>query len=65
MEWIVVAVIALLGGGVAVALYLARRDPSTRDLNLAGSGLFMLGRRSLSPRRDDDADDRAPPAKQP
>jgi len=65
MVLIVVAVIVLIGVGIGVALYLARRDPLTRDLNLGGSGLFILGRTSLRPRRDDDADDRAPPAKQP
>jgi hypothetical protein len=82
MALIVAAVILLIGMGVAVAFYLARRDPLTRNLNLGGAGLFMLGRTSLRPRRDDngnadtvnssrsgrrgdDADDRAPPEKQP
>jgi hypothetical protein len=60
MELIVAAVIVLIGAGITTALYLARRDPLTRDLNLAGSGLFILGRTSLRPRRDDGADDRAP-----
>ena len=53
MEFIVAAVVVLIGIGIAVALYLARRDPLTRNLNLGGSGLFILGRRWLSPRRDD------------
>jgi hypothetical protein len=53
MEMIVAAVIALIEVGVAVALYLARRDPLTRDLNLGGAGLFILGRTSLRPRRND------------
>ena len=53
MEWIIAAVFFLIGLGAAIALYLARRDPLTRDLNLGGSGLFILGRTSLSPRRDD------------
>jgi hypothetical protein len=65
LELFVAGVIVLIGAGITVALYLARRDPLTRDLNLAGSGLFILGRTSLRPRRDDDAVDRAPPAKQP
>ena len=64
MEWIVVAVLVLFGVGAAVALYLGRRDPLTKDLNLGGAGLFTLGRTSLRPRRDDDAEDRTPPAKQ-
>jgi hypothetical protein len=65
MEYIVAAVMVLIGVGVAVAFYRARRDPLTKDLNLGGSGLFMMGRTSLRPRRDDAGDDRAPPAKQP
>ena len=59
MEWIVVAALVLFGVGAAVAVYLARRDPLTRDLNLGGAGLFTLGRTWLRPRRDEDAEDDA------
>ena len=68
MEWIVAAILVLVGVIAAVGIFLGDRDPLTRAYKPSISGLFLLGRVLLRPPhregRDKDPDKGGPGASQ-
>jgi hypothetical protein len=56
MEWIVAAVVLVIGIVAAVGLGLGMRDPSTRPYKPGINGLLGIGRRLFRPRFGDERD---------